>query len=535
VLDDLRRRLARLIAPAAARRGGAGSRMYSTARVGRLNGDWSTANTSADAELSTSLRQLRGRSRALIRDASYARRAQTIIINNVIGSGIGLEAHVMNERKRQLDDINAAIETAWRTWARPATCHTGGRLAFSDLERMAFAQIFAAGECFIRIHSRGFGGGRIPLALELIEAERVADEFVKPGVLSGSVNLKNGIEVDQYDRPVAYWVRQKHPGDLRGGHLGTENLERVPADQMFHLAVLTRWPQSRGEPWLHAAARRLNDMDGYSEAEIIAARASAQYMGILETPEGDDPLADVEREDGQLNMYLEAGVIQKLRPGEKFTSYAPARPNPALDPFLRYMLREVAAGMDVSYESLSRDYSQSNYSSSRLALLDDRDTWTHLQQWFIRSFREPLHRLWLERAVLARAIPGIDLAQYTANPTKFEAVEFRPRGWSWIDPTKEVEAYIAAVRAGFMTIGDVIALTGGGKNLEDVLRARMKELELAEELNLKLDTDPASDAPAPSAAPAAPATPADPDADPDDDGEDTAAPAARVVPMRAHP
>jgi lambda family phage portal protein len=301
---------------------------------------------------------------------------------------------------------------------------------------------------------------------------------------------------------------------------------------MFHLAVLTRWPQSRGEPWLHAAARRLNDMDGYSEAEIIAARASAQYMGILETPEGDDPLADAETDEGQLNMYLEAGIIQKLRPGEKFTSYAPSRPNPALDPFLRYMLREVAAGMDVSYESLSRDYSQSNYSSSRLALLDDRDTWTHLQQWYIRSFREPLHRLWLERAVLAGAIPKIGVAQYAADPAKFEAVEFRPRGWSWVDPTKVVEAYIAAVRAGFMTIGDVISLTGGGKNLEDVLRARMKELELAEELGLQLDTDPAADAPAPSAAPA---TPPEPDADnPEDDREDDAAPAARVVPMRTH-
>ena len=108
--------------------------MYATARTGRLNADWSTANTSADAELSSSLRQLRGRSRALIRDASYARRAQTIIVNNVIGSGIGVEARVANERKRQLDDVNGAIETAWRTWSRAAICHTGGKLAFGDLE-----------------------------------------------------------------------------------------------------------------------------------------------------------------------------------------------------------------------------------------------------------------------------------------------------------------------------------------------------------------------------------------------------------------
>ena len=46
---------------------------------------------------------------------------------------------------------------------------------------------------------------------------------------------------------------------------------------------------------------------------------------------------------------------------------------------MRFMLREIAAGTGVSYESLSRDYSQSNYSSSRLALIDDRDLWRVFQ------------------------------------------------------------------------------------------------------------------------------------------------------------
>jgi hypothetical protein len=57
--------------------------------------------------------------------------------------------------------------------------------------------------------------------------------------------------------------------------------------------------------------------------------------------------------------------------------------------------------------------------------------------------------------------------------------------------------------------------------------------ELAEELGLQLDTDPAADAPPASSAPA-PAASTDDPADEGDDPEDTAAPAARVVPMRTH-
>jgi lambda family phage portal protein len=127
---------------------------------------------------------------------------------------------------------------------------------------------------------------------------------------------------------------------------------------------------------------------------------------------------------------------------------------------MRYMLREVASGIGVSYESLSRDYSQSNYSSSRLALLDDRDLWRYFQAWFIRSFREPLHRLWVQQAVLGGAIPQIPVAAYWLDRRRYEAVRFRPRGWAWIDPEKEAKAAILEIRNGLDTRTAVISRNG---------------------------------------------------------------------------
>jgi lambda family phage portal protein len=182
------------------------------------------------------------------------------------------------------------------------------------------------------------------------------------------------------------------------------------------------------------------------------------------------------------------------------------------------MLREVAAGIGVSYESLSRDYSQSNYSSSRLALLDDRDLWKSLQQWFIRQFREPLHREWLQQAVLASAIPELRVEEYMLDRDKFEAVSFKPRGWSWVDPTKEVEAYKEAVKAGFTTVSAVIAGTAGGLDIEDIIAERQRELGMFEAADIKVDTT-VEEEPQPAAAPAAPS-----EVDDDDDE-----PPARVV------
>lgn len=470
--------------------GSTSQRMYAGASPSRLNGSTVSTNTSQDSELSSSLRSLRARSRQLVRDAGFAGNAQRIIVNNVVGTGIKLQAVVMNQRDRLQDEVNDSIEEAFRKWCDAESCHTGGSLHFHDLERMVMGQVFEAGEIFIRIHRSKFGRSAVPIALEVIEPERLVENYSSPSTTgtAGSM-VRLGIETDQYGRPVAYWIRDIHPGDARISLNNSPRAERVPASEIFHLKVTDRWPQTRGVPWMHAAIGKLGDMNGYSEAEIIAARAGANYIGTVETPEDPTSLAELQT-DGSYQMALEPGTWMRLNPGEKANLLSPNRPNSALEGFMRFMLREVAAGIGTSYESLSRDYSQSNYSSSRLALLDDRDVWRSLQQWFIRSFRVRLHREWLQAAVLAGAIPRVNLGSYALDLDKFEAAIFRPRGWSWVDPTKEVEAFKEAVKAGFTTVSAVIAQTSGGEDLEDIVTARKSELEYMRENDLHFITSP---------------------------------------------
>lgn len=491
MFDALRKKIADLLAPATGRI--MQKRMYNMAKVSRLTGSWGNATTSEDAESAVSLRQARNRSRALIRDSAYALRAKVVVQNNVIGSGIGLQAMVMNSRGEMNARVNKDIEAAWEDWGYKKHCHTGQTLCFEDLERNIMGQVFEAGECFLRWYPNKFGNSAVPFALELIEAERVADEMA--AITNGPVaaNIRMGIELNAFAAPIAYYFHNQHPGDLKPLTYTAQSfkIEKVNEFFILHIKMTNRFPQTRGFPWLHAAARKLNDMDGLTEAEITAARAAACYMGFIELPDAERKYGDPQA-DGSIQSELEPAMIERLNPGEKFTFAAPNRPNAQLDQFMRMMLREVAAGSGCSYESLSRDYSQSNYSSSRLALIDDRDLWRTIQKWFIREVREPLHAIWLQQAVAAGAIPSINQTEYFANPKKFATCRFKARGWSWIDPTKEVDAYREAVRSGFMTVGDVINLTGDGRTLEDVLDERRIELDLMKEKNLIFDTDPAT-------------------------------------------
>lgn len=466
------------------------TRMYASARSDRLVAGWQNSNSSADSELVTSLTQLRTRSRALVRDASYAKRARVTVVNNVIGSGIGMQAQVRTSRDELNTRVNDEIESVWEEWSEAENCHTGGRLAFKHFERACMGQVFDAGEVFVRIHLSRFGSSSVRFALELIEAERVADELTSPFIAATSGNeVRMGIEVDAFHRPVSYFIRRRHPSEFRFSHGGPDQIEQVPADQIIHLALVDRWPQTRGEPWLHTAARRLNDMDGYSEAEITRARVQACTAGAIETPESGESFGELE-DDGSVVMEVEPGVYKRLNPGEKFVPGQVNAPNPALDPFMRYMLREVAAGAGVSYSSISRDYSQANYSSERVAQLDDRDLWRFYQSWFICDFRKRIHRIFMRQAVLSKALSSIPPERYGLDMRAFEKVLFKPRGWSWVDPTKEVDAFKEAIRAGFTTRTDVIAATAGGQDIEDIDKTRELELREAKAKGLRYDTDP---------------------------------------------
>lgn len=469
-------------------------RLYHGAKMSRLTPGFGTWNTSADSELHSSLTRLRTRSRQLTRDNPYARRARSIWIANTVGFGVSFDAKVGDGRALNAR-INDQIESAWEQWSYAESCHTGGELCFSDFERVGLGEIFEAGEVLVRWRPVKFGGvSDIPLCLELIEAERLADEFTQPGAPAPGNLIRMGVESDRFYRPQAYWIRISHPGDVQMGNVDTANrYERVSAEEIFHLRLITRWPMSRGEPPLCAVMRKLNDMDGYSEAEIVAARVSANVVFAKKTGEGldpNDPMGD-EQTDGSDEFAVEPGMGIKLQPGEELTMANPSRPNTAFDYFMRAMLREVAAGLDLPYDMLSQDYSQTNMSSSRLATIEARDNWRAIQQWWIRAFREPLHRIFVRQAVLSRQVLAISTEAYLLNPPRFEAVRWQTKGWDWIDPQKDVEAARLAEAAGYLTKTQV--LSQKGIDIEDYIAERKREIEMLAEADIKTDTDPGLD------------------------------------------
>ena len=485
-------------------------RAYEGATVSRLTADWVTSSTSADAEIDGSLVRLRNRSRQLCRDNAYARQALRAIGQNVIGQGIRMQAHVPGAGGMIDQPTSQAIEQLWRRWTRHDYCHCAGRLAFEEIARLAIQAMAESGDVFIRLVPQSFGRSPVPLGLEILEADLV-DEGKTEGPDRDGNEWRLGVRVNRWGRPITYRFRTRHPGDVAGS-IGYSFVD-VPAEEVIHLAIIDRPGQTRGVPWFSAAIKRLHHLAGYEEAEVVRARASSSLMGFISSPEGEligDDVVDADRVSN-----FEPGVFKYLAPGEQVSVPQLDAPDGQFEPFLRAMLRAVAASIGCSYETVSRDFSQSNYSSSRLSLLEDREHWRMLQQHLIDHLYWPVFERWIQIAIGTGALqlPG------GATPDLYHRiVRWFPRGWGWVDPAKEIAAYKDAVRCGFATQAQIVAEQG--HDLEDLLQGRAVEVRRAEQLGLQFDTNPADDRE--GGAPRA--TPAQPDEveDPEDEDEDDA-------------
>jgi len=328
------------------------------------------------------------------------------------------------------------------------------------------------------------------LALQLLESDLLDEEY-QGGTLERSNEWRNGVEVNEWGRPVRYAFLTRHPGDYWFQNAPQRNDKHVfiPAADVIHLFMPERPGQNRGVPWFHSVMSDAHQLQGYEEAAVVRARVGASIMGFITNNEGELIADDVENK--QRVSDFEPGTYKYLSPGESVTVPNISSPDQQFEMFVKNKVRRFASGFGCSYETLSRDFSDTNYSSSRLSLLEDREHWRVVQNYLIENFHMRIFREWLSLAVLSGELP---FADYEARPERYETPRWMARGWSWVDPLKEVKAYREAEQAGYMTKAQIIAYTGG--DYDDNVTELAREQELAQSTGVTLDKDILDAAPA---------------------------------------
>ena len=457
-------------------------RSYTAASTGRLFADFVANTLSADSEIRPALRQVRDRCRDVARNNDYAARYIQMITTNVVGAtGVRTQVRGRNSDK-SLDTVgNLIVERNWDKWGARGICTMDGKMSWLDCQKMFINNVARDGECLVRFvetkeNPYGF-------ALQFIESDYL-DEQYNMKATNNANEIRMGVEINEFGRPVAYWLLENHPGNTIYGKTATVKRIRVPAEEMLHLFIPDRAGQTRGFPWMATALTRMKMLDGYEEAELVAARTAASKMGFFTSPDGDG-YSGVDMEDYNTPiMEASPGTFEQLPKGMEFTPFDPQHPVSAFGDFEKAVLRGIASGLGVSYVSLANNLEGVSYSSIRQGTMEDRDHYRVLQQFMIEHFIDPIYKKWLTMAMATGAIP--------LPITKFDKfadnLVYRARGWNWVDPQREINAHVIGLQNGIITMQDIAA--NYGRDVEEVFEQIQAEGELATQYGIKTAFQP---------------------------------------------
>ncbi len=475
--------------------------------------NWFPSRSSADAELLADQALLVARSRDLDRNTGIAAGAIQTTLDNVVGANLRLSCwpdyRALGQTPEWAETWGRSVESLWKTFAETTAIDVANKLTFTGLTHLVFRSVLQNGEAVALPLWMARPESRFMTCVQLVDSDRLSN----PGNMTSSMLLRGGVEMDEYGRPLGYHIRKvsNWPAMLfpAMGGVGGEWV-MVPAEtpwgrkRVIHIYTQDRVDQTRGKPILAPVIEQFRMLDSYQRAELQSAIVNALVAGVLETPL--DPATLAEMVGGDPNAYLKAkneyrvplegGTFIPLYPGDKMTPFAPDRPAPQFAQFSEFVLRQIGVSMGLPYEQLMKDYSKTNYSSARAALLESWRYFMTRRTWLTTYWAQPIYELWFEEAVNQGLIEAPDF--YNLRSFYCRAKWIGP-GRGWIDPVKEAEAAQIRMATGLSTLEAECAEQGLDYN--DVIDQRQIEKARLQEAGLWVEAPPPTK---PTGFPAAP-------------------------------
>jgi lambda family phage portal protein len=442
------------------------SRQYKGAKSNDLTYDWVARDTSANAELANGLPKLRNRARSLERDNPYARNYIQRRAINVIGTGIKLQMRIENNGVPD-DFANNLIEKQFKRWSKQGNCTVDGRLSFHSTQIQIQEALNRDGEVFIRKYNTT---GKI----KVFESDYVDTAYNATAANGNRIIM--GIELDDNDKPLAYYMTKFHPGDIYRNSRRYKYYTRIPAKDIIHLFKQNRPGQVRGEPPLAPVMFTLRMVDGYQDAEVTAARLGANKSIFVKTS-NDQISYDEEDEEGNRIQETAPGEVWYGYNNQEVTMLDPKHPNQAYGDFIKENIRAAGSGLLTAYESLGNNRSDVNFSSIRTGRLDEIDTHKISQRYLIDAFLEPLFEWWLDFKMLTT----LSVLRFSRFDEYNDAAEWLPRGYDWVDPKKDAEADILLIENTMATKQATIRKRTG-EDHDEIVSQRIKEVRAEIEL-----------------------------------------------------
>jgi lambda family phage portal protein len=411
-------------------------RYYEAADKGRRGKAFRLAkHTGPNAEVIGALSDLRSRSRHMVRNDGWAKRAVEAVVKHTIGEGI---------RPAPVGTLatNRKVKALWRKWAETTACDWYGKTTFYGLQEQAMRAIVEGGDAIILLRRvvPKEGSTELPIKLQLCEGDLI--DHTRNGINEKGV-ARLGVQFSSAGELMGYWLYDSHPGDIGFYAKGLKQSEFCDKENILHCFEVLRTGQARGVPFGVAAFTRLNNFSTYEDAQLEKQKIAACFAAFITSQE-----APQDEESHQLIDRLEPGIIERLGSNEEIHFANP----PTVGDYDSYsvrVLQGVAAAYGITYEMLTMDYKRVNFTSGRMAKMDVTGNFRSWQyNMIVPQLCAPVWNWFIDACLMTGLFSYRIEADWTA-----------PRVQQ-LDPVKETNARLTAVSAGMETLSEVIREEG---------------------------------------------------------------------------
>lgn len=434
-------------------------RKFEAATKGRRGGSFTPVSDSVNQEINADLPELRKRSRSLYFNNPYAKKIPRIIANNVIGTGI-MPTHL---------PLNAAdaekLKLFWTSWAEKTTCDFNDKLTFYGLQKLVMRTVVISGDCLVV--KRQVKAEISPIGIQVQVLDPIFLDTSKDED-KGKGYITKGLEYDSEGKLIGYWLFDRHPSERQA------KSSFIKAADVIHVYEVDMPGQDRGLPFNSASMLKQKDLDDYEDAELLSKKVAACFSVFVQAS------ATSETQTNDVVENIEPGSVQYLNSGET-VSFAQPPQNSSYESFTKTQHRAVAAGNGVTYEQLTGDYSNVNFSSGRMGWLEFQrnvETW----QWdmMVPQFCDRVYRWFVDAVKMA--------PQGISSNAEVNVSWTAPRR-EMIDPKSEIGAMKDSVRSGFTTWDEVVK--SFGYNPDELFNQLKKDFEKFKAAGLMFEWAPA--------------------------------------------
>lgn len=461
------------------------------------------------------------RARDMARNDAYVLNGINIHRDNIVGAMYMLNAKpnwkVLGLDEKWAEEFQEIVEAKFTLWAEsPNNWPDAARMnSLTAMVRLAVGIYVMTGEVLATAEWRRDRGRAFATCVQMLDTDRLSNPYGE----SDGPTLRGGVRRDYMGAPLGYYIRMAHPADMTD--MNAYRWKYVPATKglaagmpwwdrplVIHIVEQFRPDQTRGIAQMVSALKEMRMTKNFRDVTLQRAVLQATYAATIESDLPAEAVAEAlgggssstwaenylsqiaAYTKGAKNLQLDGVKIPHLYPGTKLNFQSGAATDGVGEDFEKSLLRQIAAALGVSYEQLSKDYANTNYSSARAAMTE---TWKYMQskkRMVADRFASIVYRLWLEEAINKGEVPlpaGAPSWYEGQNADAYSQCEWIGASRGQIDELKETQAAALRIRMNLSTYEDEMARLG--KDWRAALAQRKREQELLKDYGLVVEAD----------------------------------------------